>query len=63
MGVDLDVKAIRAELGWTQAQLADHLGVDQSTVSMWETGRLKPRGPARKLLEGLLPSNASEAAE
>lgn len=45
----LDVKAIRAQLGLTQAQLGDAVGVDQSTVSNWENGS-PPRGPARKLL-------------
>lgn len=45
----LDVKAIRAQLGLTQAQLGDAVGVDQSTISNWENGQT-PRGPARKLL-------------
>lgn len=45
----IDVKAIRAQLGLTQAQLGDAVGVDQSTVSNWENGS-PPRGPARKLL-------------
>lgn len=45
----LDVKALRARLKLTQAQLGDAVGVDQSTVSNWENGS-PPRGPARKLL-------------
>ena len=48
----LDVRAIRANLGFTQAQLGEAVGVDQSTVSNWEKGS-PPRGPARKLLEQL----------
>lgn len=49
----LDVKAIRASLGLTQAQLGAAIGVDQSTVSNWEKGNA-PRGPARKLLQSLI---------
>lgn len=45
----LDVKALRARLKLTQAQLGEAVGVDQSTVSNWENGS-PPRGPARKLL-------------
>lgn len=48
----IDVKAIRENLGLTQAQLGEKVGVDQSTVSNWERG-MPPRGPARKLLESL----------
>lgn len=64
----IDVRAIRDQLGLTQAQLGERVGVDQSTVSNWERG-MAPRGPARKLLEGLIarrPSfspSKSEAAE
>lgn len=63
---ELDIKALRKELGdISQAQLADAMGVDQSTVSNWENGQ-RPRGPARKLLLSLKPedfANQSEAAQ
>ncbi|WP_376903277.1 helix-turn-helix domain-containing protein [Brucella pseudintermedia] len=36
----------------TQAQLGAAIGVDQSTVSLWEAG-MQPRGPALKLLSML----------
>ncbi len=52
MEQSIDVRAIRAKLGLTQAQLGDAVGVDQSTVSNWENG-MAPRGPARKLLESM----------
>ncbi|WP_274426777.1 helix-turn-helix transcriptional regulator [Chelativorans sp. YIM 93263] len=44
--------ALRADLGWTQQQLADHCDVDRSTISNWEA---KPptRGPAYILLRRL----------
>ena len=32
----------RKRLGWTQAKLADALGVAQSAVAMWEKGERKP---------------------
>lgn len=62
---ELDIKALRKELGdISQAQLADAMGVDQSTVSNWENGQ-RPRGPARKLLLSLRPEDfaQSEAAK
>lgn len=47
---DINVKSIRIDLQMTQAQLGAAIGVDQSTVSLWEAGA-KPRGPALKLLK------------
>ena len=45
----IDIKAIRAKLEITQAQLGEALGVDQSTVSNWERDGM-PNGHAQKLL-------------
>lgn len=59
MKAQIDVKALRLSLGWTQAQLASELGVNQSTVSLWEAGA-HPRGPALKLLQTLTPQEAAE---
>jgi DNA-binding XRE family transcriptional regulator len=36
------VKALRIHAGWSQAQLAEELGVRQQTVSEWETGVYQP---------------------
>lgn len=58
---EIDVKAIRATLGLTQAELAKEVGVDQSTVSNWEKGK-PPRGPARLLLQGLAARDVFGAA-
>lgn len=44
----------RAKLGYTQFQLARVLGVDQSTVSNWETGRRIPGGLEMLALQRLL---------
>ena len=46
----LDVAAIRAKLGMTQARFAETFGVSVGTVRNWEQGRRAPRGPARVLL-------------
>lgn len=62
MEQQIDVKALRAKLKMTQAELAVAMGVDQSTVSNWETGTT-PRGPARKLLLALDQEAATEAAQ
>lgn len=35
--------AARKAASCTQTQLADRLGISQSTIAMWETGRAYPR--------------------
>lgn len=57
---DIDIKKLRADLGMTQAELGEQVGVDQSTVSLWETTSTTPRGPARKLLAMLAVKVASK---
>ncbi len=36
-------KQLRSENGITQKVLADKLGIKQSAIAMWETGKSKPR--------------------
>ena len=36
---------LRAERGWSQAELADHLGVSRQTVNALETGKYDPSLP------------------
>jgi DNA-binding transcriptional regulator YiaG len=36
------VKKLRTQIGMSQAQFADALGVSQSLVTHWETGRRQP---------------------
>ena len=45
------VKALREFAGWSQQELADHLGMRQQTVSEWETGKYSPRRSTGVLLE------------
>ena len=47
------IAALRAELGLTQTDMAEELGVRQQTVSEWETGRSLPRGASAKMLAHL----------
>ncbi len=39
----MQFKKLRSEIGLTQKDLADKLGIKQSAVAMWETGKSKPR--------------------
>lgn len=60
------IERVRRVKGWSQAQLGDFLGIDQSTVSRIETGASEPSGPVRRLLDMLIGETvqgASEAAE
>lgn len=46
----LDIKGIRKIFCITQDELAQRLGVEQSTVSMWEAGKRAPSGTAQRML-------------
>jgi putative transcriptional regulator len=42
--------ALRAERGWSQAELAQHLGVSRQTVNAIENGRYDPSLPLAFLI-------------
>jgi DNA-binding XRE family transcriptional regulator len=44
------IKALRLHAGWSQAQLAEEMGVRQQTVSEWETGVYAPGRAMSKYL-------------
>lgn len=48
----VNVARLRAYLGETQAEFAERLGVNQSTICRWEAGD-KPLGPAAIILNKL----------
>lgn len=52
MTTDPDIKSIRERRGWTQAQMAEYLGLDRSSVSRMEAGR-QVKGPVLRLLRVL----------
>lgn len=37
-----ELRTARLELGFTQARLAEYMGVDPMTISRWERGVTKP---------------------
>lgn len=61
-----EIRAIRKTHGLTQAALADHLGVQVTTVSRWETGVRRPdprsRWALRALQREMRPEIAKEEA-
>lgn len=40
----MSFRKAREKTGMTQKELAASVGVDQSTVCLWETGKTAPRG-------------------
>lgn len=50
----------RMEAGWTQAQVAEQLGVRPSAVTMWETGERKPNIIMLKRLADLFDCTTDE---
>lgn len=52
--MSIDVASIRKELGLTQQQLADKLGVARNTVNRWEHNQGKPGMLARRELDQLM---------
>jgi len=46
----IDVKALREQIGLTQAEFSRMIGVSIKTLQNWEQGRREPEGPAKALL-------------
>lgn len=44
------IRTMRKSRGWTQGQLADLVGVSESAVGMWESGRRRPGDSAIEAL-------------
>jgi putative transcriptional regulator len=49
----VDVRAIRAVTGLSQAKFAELLGIELATLRNWEQGRREPAGPGRALLRAI----------
>jgi putative transcriptional regulator len=47
------IKELRKSLGYTQARLAEEVGVTPNTVARYERDEFKPSSPVQKLLEML----------
>lgn len=50
----LHIKTARDALGMSQKDLAQRMGLNQATVSLWEKGKTSPKGPALFFIEELL---------
>jgi len=50
---ELDVRAVRALTKLSQAQFAELLSIEVSTLRNWEQGRRAPTGAARALLRAI----------
>lgn len=53
------IKQLRQERNESQAVFAQHFGVDQSAVSLWENSETTPRGPIVRILDTLASERVS----
>jgi putative transcriptional regulator len=59
----IQIKSLRKALGYTQAKLAEEVGVTANTIARYERDELKPSPPVLKLLKLLeLPVTEKKAA-
>ena len=57
-----ELKSLRAELGLTQEQMAERIGVTVFAYRKWEQGQRKLRGAALKTVEGMRRSGPTKFA-
>lgn len=57
------IRKFRKLMNWSQATLADKLGVGKTTISMWETGERKPNIIVLKKLSELFGCTADALLE
>ena len=55
-----EIKKIRVDMGLTQREFADKLGVTQASVASYESGRFKPSVKVKVLLARLAGKKPSE---
>lgn len=60
MDLGKKIRSHRDELGLTQAELADKLGLTYSSVSQWESGRATPRTPILRQLADLFNTTVAD---
>jgi DNA-binding transcriptional regulator YiaG len=50
----IKIKNARERIGESQEDFAKRFGIDQATLSRWETTGVPERGPGRKIVERVL---------
>lgn len=48
--MDINIKTLRKSRGWTRQEMADHFGVNLTTVLRWENKGVPERGAARRAI-------------
>lgn len=56
----MNIKNLRMKAGLTQVQLAKKMNVDQSAVSLWESGKTAPMRKLHKKLAKVLGCTVEE---
>jgi putative transcriptional regulator len=54
------IKVLRAELDWSQAELADHIGVARQTIIALESGKYAPSLPLAFKLSKVFKKSVEE---
>lgn len=54
------LKRRRGELGWTQEELAERIGIPPSAISHWESGRRKPSYDNLRLIIEVMECGAND---
>jgi DNA-binding transcriptional regulator YiaG len=57
-----EIRAFRARMGWTQADLAGALDVSPAAVTLWEQGRREPNRANEALLQKLIENAPTDPA-
>ena len=55
-----NIKELRRNAGFTQAKFAEAMGVTQSTISQWETGRVLPDTAKLPMIAEVLGCNVAD---
>jgi transcriptional regulator with XRE-family HTH domain len=51
MKPELNIKKLREARGWTRQEMANHFGVNLTTVLRWENNGIPLRGSAKRAIE------------
>ena len=60
---NVEIRAFREKLGWTQMALAEAIGVTSNTVARWERGEMAISEPAARLLQKIANEQRARTAK